>query len=348
MANIVHKFRNKLLGSINTRVNALSFARQADTEKLAAFDTAIGTDNLGDCIIMHYCRKFLDVHFPDIQKVMISTHRVPTQAEEAVVRQVKYKFVCGTNLLTSNIENWWNWRLPEGYRGKEKYRNVILLGAGWHGYEGACSDYSRLIYHTILNPKVMHAVRDAYTLKKLRDAGINNVLNTGCPTMWALTPEFCRDIPAQKAKEVVATITDYRRDPQRDNEMLAILSRNYDHIHLWLQGKDDAEYLQTLQVPSNLTTVPASLEAYEEVLKKDGVDYVGTRLHAGIHALNHKVRSIIIAVDNRATEIASDTNLPVLLREEIGEQLESRIRSDWPTDIKIDLEAIEKFKAQFG
>lgn len=88
--------------------------------------------------------------------------------------------------------------------------------------------------------------------------------------------------------------------------------------------------------------------AYEAVLKSGDIDYVGTRLHAGIHALNHKVRSIIIAVDNRATEMGKDINLPILQRQQIGEKLEAHILSDFSTDIQIKQDNIEIFKSQFG
>ena len=43
-------------------------------------------------------------------------------------------------------------------------------------------------------------------------------------------------------------------------------------------------------------------------------DYVGTRLHAGILALNYRKRTLIIAVDNRAAEMKTDINLPVIAR----------------------------------
>ena len=208
---------------------------------------------------------------------------------------------------------------------------------GWGEYQDACSDYSRMVYNMMLNPCLTHSVRDQYTLEKLQGAGIRNVINTGCPTTWALTPEFCKAIPTGKASDVVTTITDYRRDIERDNEMLRILSRSYDHVYLWLQGKCDEEYLHTLEIPHNLTTIPASLAAYEEVLARGGVDYVGTRLHAGIHALNYKIRSIILAVDNRATEMGRDVHLPVIQRNDVGSKLEAMIRSDFATEILVEI-----------
>lgn len=264
MRNKIRKIAYSCLGQGNRLVNAIAYRLRESGTSMTVFNTAMNTDNLGDHIIMYYCRKFLIECFPEYQQINISTHCIPTKEDEQKQRQTKHCFVCGTNLLTSHVEQWWNWRLPDGWYAKSKYRNVVLMGVGWGVYQDECSDYSRMIYRTMLNPCVLHSVRDQYTLEKLQKAGFKNIINTGCPTTWALTPEFCKEIPTKKAKEVVATITDYRRDPERDNEMLEILSRNYDHVYLWLQGRHDEEYLQTLKVPSNLATIPASLEAYEE------------------------------------------------------------------------------------
>ena len=75
--------------------------------------------------------------------------------------------------------------------------------------------------------------------------------------------------------------------------------------------------------------------------------YVGTRLHAGIHAMNRKVRSVILAVDNRAIEMGRDFNLPVIRREELEEKLQERIYGSWNTQIKIPVDSIVKWKKQF-
>lgn len=327
--------------------NRLMFLLQKDNGKSIRFDTSIGTDNLGDYIIMQYCNKILDELFPLHNATYIGTHQIPTQKQEHAVNQTKYKFVCGTNLLTSHIEHHWNWILPDGFRQKQNYSNVILFGVGWSEYQDICSDYSKMIYREIINPCVLHAVRDQYTLEKLKQIGFTNIVNTGCPTTWALTPDFCKKIPTAKANKVITTLTDYRRDDKRDNEMLNVLSRNYDHIYLWLQGKHDEEYLHTLNVPDNLTTIPRSLTAYEKALNMGDTDYVGTRLHAGIHALNHKVRTIILAVDNRATEMGCDINLPTIQCDNLCGNLESRICQKFETKIQINQVNINLFKEQF-
>lgn len=336
-----------LIGKAFQMYNRISLSGDSAFEEIIVFNTAEETENLGDYVIMRYCYQVLKEVFGESNYIDISTHKVPNREEESKVVNSKYKFVCGTNLLTSHIEQWWNWRLPEGLRGKLPYRNAILLGAGWGTYQDECSAYTKMIYQCLLHPNAIHSVRDQYTEKKLKAAGISNVINTGCPTMWNLTPEFCRSIPMKKALDVVTTITDYRRNIESDNLMLKILGRNYRTVYLWIQGRKDEEYLSQLEIPCNLIVIPRSLEAYEEHLNQGNLDYVGTRLHAGIFALNHKVRSLIIAVDNRAIEIAKDTRLPVILRKDISNELDTLVNMEFRTEIQIHQDNITTFKKQF-
>ncbi len=340
-------FLRIILGNINRSYNKKRFSNQKENNNIIVFNTALHTDNLGDQIIMLYCNNVLEEMFRSKHKINISTHRIPDKGEQIQCVNTKIKIVCGTNLLTSNIENWWNWRLPDGFKKKRFLKNVILLGVGWDAYQDPCSEYSKFIYKSILNASIMHSVRDQYTLNQLKKAGIDNVINTGCPTTWRLTPEFCKEIPTKRAKNVITTITDYRRDPLNDRLMLEILSENYENVWLWLQGKRDFEYLNELKIPKKIQIIDRELKLYEEKLKTEKVDYVGTRLHAGIFALNHKVRSLIIAVDNRAIEIAKDINLPIIKRENIIFGLNEWINSEFITDIYIHKKEIERFKSQF-
>ena len=81
------------------------------------------------------------------------------------------------------------------------------------------------------------------------------------------------------------------------------------------------------------------------MLNEGNIDFVGTRLHAGIFAMQHKVRSVILAVDNRAADMAETYNLNVLRRDD--PRLESVLCGDIVTDVNIDEEAIAEFKQQF-
>lgn len=146
MRNKLRKIAYSCLGQGNRLLNRVLYPLQKDGTSMTVFNTAMNTDNLGDHIIMHYCRAFLKECFPDYHQIDISTHCIPSKEDEDNMQQTKYRFVCGTNLLTSHIEQWWNWLLPQGYKRKFKYRNVILLGTGWGVYQDDCSDYSRMIY----------------------------------------------------------------------------------------------------------------------------------------------------------------------------------------------------------
>ena len=88
------------------------------------------------------------------------------------------------------------------------------------------------------------------------------------------------------------------------------------------------------------------MEKYTEILQTV-IYYVGTRLHAGIHALNNKCRTIIVSVYNRAKEISRDTKLFVIEREDLQEKLEKAIVDDLKCEIVIPTEEIKQWKEQF-
>ena len=118
------------------------------------------------------------------------------------LRRTRQKIVCGTNILSPNFAEWSLWKMPNNLSG---YTNIIALGIGWGYYSNEISDKSKTVYRHIFSKKELHSVRDSYTEKKLKQIGINNVVNTGCPTMWALTPEASAAIPHGKAENVIIT-----------------------------------------------------------------------------------------------------------------------------------------------
>ncbi len=92
--------------------------------------------------------------------------------------------------------------------------------------------------------------------------------------------------------------------------------------------------------------ISPNLHSLNETLSLKDIDYIGTRLHAGIRALQYKKRTLILAVDNRAAEISKDINLPVIDREKV-DQIESWINSSYKTEIKLPEQNIERWKKQF-
>ena len=314
---------------------------QKESSKVVLFDTAKYSKNIGDEIIMKNCEKQLHDWLEGKEVVRISTHEIPENPSNLTG---KYKLVCGTNILSGRMDSYGLWKLPKNLEG---YTNILLMGVGFDSYNSKSNLYTRLLFKYMLSAKGIHSVRDSFSEKCLKSMGIQNVLNTGCPTMWGLTPEFCETIPVKKAKNVICTITDYSKDKKNDFCMLETLGECYENVYVWLQGSKDREYLKELGMEEKVIIVEESLEQYDKLLEQSDLDYVGTRLHAGIRALNAGHRSIIIAIDNRAECIAKDTNLPIVFRNDVEQELEHVIYSKLETKIKMPFDAIEKWKRQF-
>lgn len=304
-------------------------------------DTNMDSDNVGDSIIMENCLLQLSECMDTEALRHVPTHRFPTENEAQLLAAAGRKILCGTNILSGHMRTYGLWKLGKCI---SPYWNTVLMGVGFDSYNTQSDLYSRLLFRCMLSPEGMHSVRDSHSERALKSMGIRNVLNTGCPTMWNLTPEHCAAIPSTKASKVICTITDYSRDVQNDKEMLDILLENYDKAYLWLQGWDDLAYIRELGYEKKLELIDSTLEAYDAILAMDDLDYVGTRLHAGIRALSKGHRSLIISIDNRAECIGADTGLPILRREDVRISLRDRLNSQIRTVIQMPWKEIHMFK----
>lgn len=317
-------------------------------KNILLFDTAEGSDNAGDNIIMDYCqRQLTDLFANNIYWYdKVPTHLEIGKTAYSKNKNATYSFVCGTNILKTTILRKKLWKI--GFKEAINLKDLILMGTGWGNYNKFETDlYTKWVYKSILSSKFIHSVRDGYTEQKLRKIGITNVLNTACPTMWKLTPEFCSEIPTKKSNEVITALTYYKPDVERDKEMFNILNKNYSKIYLWIQQADDYAYYQSLNLNIDITIINPLISEYDKFLSSHEVDFIGSRLHGGIRALNFKRRALIIGVDNRATEINKDTNLPFLSRENI-ENANKWINSMFNTEIFLPNDNINEWKAQFS
>jgi len=313
---------------------------------------AIATINHIDIEIATRIAHELNLIFPDY-----FTYSIPSndylKRYRKYTKESDFVFVAGTNLISSRMHfpytKQWKLRLRDALFIAE----LILIGVGWRSYEGDPDTYTRFLLKRVLSKRFMHSVRDSYTESKLRAIGINNVINTGCPTMWSLSDEFVSDIPTVKADHAVITLCKGKYTDERiDKRMVEIVKDNYDKVFFWQQAKPDLDYLQTLisdcSWKNRITIISCNLEAYMNILASDlSLDSIGSRLHGGIMALNHKRRTIIVGVDNRALEISKDTGLNVIPHAQVAHRLEQAIYSDAPPKIKIPFDNIERWKAQF-
>ncbi len=323
-------------------------AKEGATMTIGVLNTSIASENAGDFIIMEAATRQIDECLPWAYKIHLTTHEKFSPASFRLQRQVALNIACGTNLLHSHMELVKQWRV--GLLASWRMKPVVLLGVGWRGQaKRKTTLYTRLLLRSLLSREHLHGARDSYSEERLKEAGIPNVLNTSCPSMWLLTPDHCEEIPARKGEDVVVTLTDYSREPRLDRQLLDVLKRSYRRVYFWPQGCGDREYLASIAGPNALWTIPPGLPAYDDLLadRSLSLDYAGTRLHAGIRALQHKRRTLIVGVDHRALAMQRDFHLPVSDRYLSAEEVQRAVCADRPCEIRIPLENIERWKAQF-
>lgn len=310
------------------------------------FNPAISSYNMGDHIISDSAKKQIMPFIKDDFIVEVSTHLPISRMYMRHQKEADHRFVLGSNLLRGKMNRFfrqWDVKLSQA----DLVKNSVLVGVGWWQYSDEPNAYTKQLYNRILSKEYIHSVRDEYTKTQLNKMGFTNVLNTSCATMWDLTEEHCHQIPEHKQDNVVFTLTDYNKDVYLDSIFVNQLIKNYDKVYYWVQGYGDLDYLDSLEIEKNrITIIPPSLEAFDSILRSENIEYIGTRLHGGIRALQHKKRSIIIGIDNRATEKKKDFNLNVLDRSEIGD-LKNIIPNNLQTKIKIPEKEIQEWKNQF-
>ncbi|MCI5927317.1 MAG: polysaccharide pyruvyl transferase family protein [Pseudoflavonifractor capillosus] len=342
----------KLKTKLITLHDSLSYYRGLAEAKMSRpgtgapiiLDTSMDSDNFGDSIIMENCILQLSACMSVSELCHIPTHRFLTETEYSLLKASSKKILCGTNILSGHMRTYGLWKLGIQIA---PYQNTILMGVGFDSKDMSSDFYTRQLLRTILSKDYIHSVRDSFSEQKLNSMGIHNVLNTSCPTMWGLTPDHCKKIPASKASRVVCTVTDYNRDEINDTAMLDILLSSYEKVYLWLQGQNDLDYIRSLGYADKLELIGSALESYDAVLSQNDLDYVGTRLHAGIRALLKGHRSLIISIDNRAECISSDTGLQVLRREDVSYALKKRLYSVFKLNLTLPWENIQQWKSQF-
>lgn len=345
---IVKKLKRKAVCAIEAEVYyrklLVARAKKTGTKLPILLDTSAESDNAGDQIIMECCLKELPEKFRKVDLLRIPTHRCATTNEKEKLQEACYKILCGTNILSGKMRDYGLWKIDSDV---VPYCNTILMGVGFDSKSNKSDYYTRMLFHTILDRSYKHSVRDTFSEQMLKEMGIKNVVFTGCPTMWRLDKAHCKQIPQRKARNVICTITDYNRDYSMDKKMLEILIESYEKVFLWIQGSSDLGYLQELGYEEKVCIISSSLEKYDEILEQDNLDYVGTRLHAGIRAMNAFHRSIIISIDNRAECISKDTGLPIVFRNDIPVCLKDKIFHDFSTEINLPWENIKQWKQQF-
>lgn len=321
-------------------------------KKIVLFDTSYGSFNIGDYFINECFNKEMKKLLNNNFCYRVGTHNPICHFYQInrkndyfkFYEDANYKFIIGTNIIKKNMltrKPDWNTNIFNCF----PYKDSILVGAGLSNDSNNINFYTKVLYKKILNKKYIHSVRDEKTKKFLEDLGFK-AINTGCPSLWSVNKKMCSKIPKEKSENVVFTLTDYAKNKENDQKLINILNNNYKKIYIWIQGSNDYNYFKSFDNIQNIKIINPTLSEYHKFLDNNDVDYVGTRLHAGICALKHLKRTIILSVDNRARDMKETYNLNVLERNEIN-KLEPIINSKFKTNIKIDTKKINQWKKQF-
>lgn len=309
---------------------------------ISVFDITVSDNNLGNEIIMESAYSYLRSAFPTAFFIKLPYLDSIGGISIEYVRQSEYVFFPGGNSLTSDMKRYKQWGLDR--TNANDIKDVVLMGVGWWQYQGEPTRYTRRVLQKVLHHDLYHSVRDTYTAEKLSSIGFQNVLVTGCPSLWKLSAEHCRSIPQDKSDNVLFTFTDYNRSSY-DRKLMHVLTNKYKRLIVWPQGPDDGRYAKELY--GNVEILAPTVAALDRLLSLiEDIDYVGTRLHAGIRALQYKRRSVIIGIDNRAIEQGKDFGLPVIFREDI-EAIEKAIDNGLRFSIELPFSNIKKWLKQF-
>lgn len=316
-------------------------------KKAGLFNPAIDNSiNLGDEIISRSVVRALMERCKYDEVVQVPTLRRPTADEIIRLNDCEQIFVGGTNLLSSNLNLYKQWKI--NWYDILRLKKVTLMGVGWWQYQRPANFYTRQFLSLLLDSRKVHSVRDSYTYKMLLQAGFKNVVMTSCPTLWNFSDTNFE--VKRKSSSVVFTLTYYSINRISDMGLIKLLLKSYKKLYFWPQGNHDLEYFKSIcseDVFRKVSVLDSNLFSFDKLLEdKEDMDYIGTRLHGGIHAISKGARAIVLAVDNRAIEIASDTGLRVCDRSDFA-RLKSMIDEDFDNNITLPIHDIVEWCGQF-
>lgn len=282
---------------------------------ITLLDTSISSTNVGDEIIMEAVDRQLAPLLARDYVSRVASHETMSAKSRRMIADSDFAIAGGSNLLSSHAGLRSVWKLSPldaALGGK-----FVMMGVGWYHDQGPPDPYTAWMFRSIFSRAKMHSVRDSYSKSKLEALGFNNVLNTGCPTLWELPTDINEKAPRTKAKGVVTTLNTYMKDRDADAALLGLLKSKYERVFAWVQTYSDQDYLKAILPAVDL--VPPNLASFDNLLSSDlDIDYVGNRLHAGIRALQKGRRAIIIEIDNRAREMGRDFALPTAPRSDFS------------------------------
>jgi len=223
------------------------------------------------------------------------------------------------------------------------------MGVGWWQYQATPGPINSFLWRKTLSHKFIHSVRDEFTLNQLKAIGLENTLNTACPSMWSL-PDNSANIVNSSFDYSILTLTDYNRSPSCDLNIIKHALTLSKKIAFFPQAPTDLSYFLSLTASNNISNsnfliLKPNLQTFSEFISANNCFYIGTRLHAAIFCIEHSLPAILISIDNRMRELASDTKMLFIERDQYALNLPDVLPSFLSPEI--DNLAIRSWKSQF-
>jgi hypothetical protein len=307
--------------------------------RLAVFDRSLATDNLGDEVIYQSVEAVLLDLFPVAFIHRIASHEALSDRSHKVLRAADMTFVAGSNLLPPDGERWRFTRGDCMFIDK-----LVITGAGWQNDATQLSRENTPIMRRAFHRTALHAVRDQPAADNLAKLGLS-VLNASCPTLWALDAAATARIPASRAPEAVVTVTAYRNRPAEDAAFLRRVTESYRKVWFYPPMQSFISHRERIGF-GDLPRIRATTAEYTRFFAENDIDYIGSRLHGGIRALQTGKRSLILQADNRARDIAAHTGLPSVRLDDLA-GIRAWIEAPAPTVLRLPETAIAAWKTQF-
>lgn len=271
---------------------------------IVLFTPHTASSNLGDEIIHLYVKRFLRNIHPDEQIIELPSQLLFfSRRANKHLRNASKIYIGGSNLFSM--------RFPRIHQFAGivplilSRKKVVLLGVGQHSYEPRRWPLNKLLWTSVLDDSSIHLLRDQQCCESILSLG-RNALNSGCITLSAVVPFVVHNL--EKIENIVFTLTYYRENIDRDKAFVQYLYSLEKNIYFWPQDYQDIEYLKSLRSDCNFNYLEPNIESFTVALDSNSM-YIGTRLHAGIHALNLKVPSFIYLIDNRSIEMKKDQRI---------------------------------------
>lgn len=282
--------------------------------------------NVGDFLIADRCRKLIEFYSPNSKIIEISRYESLDDKLD-LVNSSKAIILAGGPGYLPNI-------YPSIFRLTRNLDDIkvpiIPMGMGWYG--SGSSDINVYTYKfTVKSMQLIERIkkdakyfgaRDYYTVRALKNNGINNVLMTGCPAWYDIEYKDKEFDLRSEIKTVVFSTPAGGAYAEQCIKMMQVVKEKYADARLIcafhrgiaqdrFTSQEEAERM--LYMKDEAEKLGYEIEDLSYDLSKmsiyDKCDlHVGYRVHAHIYCLSHRVKSILLNEDGRGAGVCNATN----------------------------------------